>query len=180
MKRINITSYVWALKQLGEETNNLKVFYQNTSLWLSLILENPKIIDYLSDLDLPLQERRDLIKEVDNNSSLFNNFLFLLLDERKIRYLKEILSKFLKLVNKEKGIIEGEVYTTIVLQSTQLEKIEQGLSKKIGKEVKLRPILDKEIVGGIKVVLEEKIWDYTLSNQIKELAKEMIIKQGEN
>jgi F0F1-type ATP synthase delta subunit len=45
--------------------------------------------------------------------------------------------------------------------------------------VNLKNIIDKEIIGGIKVVVEDDVWDYTIENQIKELTLKLIKEQGE-
>jgi len=48
------------------------------------------------------------------------------------------------------------------------------MSKKLDTNVYLKNIIDKEIIGGIKVVVEDDVWDYTIASQIRDLAMKII------
>ena len=85
----------------------------------------------------------------------------------------------MKRINKEKGILNGVIYTTELLESNQTKQIEEAMSKKLDIKVQLTNLQDKEIIGGIKVVVEDDVWDYTIASQIKELTMKLIKEQGE-
>jgi F-type H+-transporting ATPase subunit delta len=101
-------------------------------------------------------EKHNLVNEITEDD-LFRKFIYVVIDEKRSKQLGFILEKFVKRINKEKGILNGIIYTTEKLDSDQVKQIEQGLSKKLDSKVNLKNIIDKEIIGGIKVVVEDDV-----------------------
>jgi F-type H+-transporting ATPase subunit delta len=178
MLNFKSSSYVQALYELGVENNSIDLFYEEANKWIDLINENNSLLSYLADISVEKSEKHNLINEITEDD-LFRKFIYVVIDEKRSKGLKLILDKFVKRINKERGILNGTIYTTEQIDSEQIKQIENGLSKKLDAKVHLRNIIDKEIIGGIKVVVEDDVWDYTISSQIKELTLKIIKEQGE-
>lgn len=174
---INTTSYVTALYELGVEKNSTKLYYEISRKLLELIDLNPKLINYLGDIQVILKEKKNLINEITQDKT-FRKFLYVIIEGNKIRGLRVILQKFIKAVNNSKGIIEGVIYTINKLDVESVKKIEGTMSNKLEKNIHLSNVIDEEIIGGIKVELDGQVWDYSLRNQVNELAFELINKKG--
>jgi ATP synthase F1 delta subunit len=121
-----------------------------------LIKENQNLLRYFSDISINKEEKHELINEVSKDD-LFRKFIYVLIDEKRSKGLNIVLTKFIKRINKDKGILDGIIYTTDLLETTQVKKIEEAMSKKIDVKVLLTNIQDKEIIGGIKVVVEDDV-----------------------
>ena len=178
MKNFKSSSYVQALYDLGVETNSIDVLYETSKTWLELISQNMNFLSYLSDVSVDRKEKNELISKLTDNQ-LFRDFVNVVMDDKNIKGLRIILNKFVKRINKEKGILNGTIYTTEKIDSSQVKQIEEAMSKKLNTNVNLSNIIDQEIIGGIKVVIEDDVWDYSIASQIKELSIKIIEERGE-
>ena len=72
------------------------------------------------------------------------------------------------------GILEGVVYVVNVLDTDTLNEIEKAVSQKEGKKVLLNQKLDTSLLGGIKVVIGDRVYDGSLKNKINSLQSELL------
>jgi len=94
------------------------------------------------------------------------NFIRVLAENGRLGLLPEIREQFDALRNEREGLIEAEVVSAFELSGPQLADLVQRLEKKTGKKVKARVQLDKELIGGIKVVLGDKVIDGSARAQL--------------
>ena len=88
---------------------------------------------------------------------------------------EEILNALEKIVNKENSVIKAKVTTEMKLQTDVTKEIEEFIKKKYkAKEVILEEKVDKKILGGVKIEIEDDIIDVTLRNKIKQLQNYLI------
>ena len=57
----------------------------------------------------------------------------------------------------------------------QIERIEEGIAKKLGHKVELKNVIDERLIGGVRVVIHDHVYDgsikyklETLQNNLKE------------
>ena len=71
------------------------------------------------------------------------------------------------------GITRGIVFSRFPLDKVDLEKIESSFEDKY-KKVKLKNIIDYSLIGGIKVTLDGKVYDYSLKNRLDSLGATLL------
>jgi F-type H+-transporting ATPase subunit delta len=94
------------------------------------------------------------------------NFIRVLAENGRLDLLPEISTQFHALRNEREGVIEAEVVSAFELSKAQLADLVQRLEKKTGRKVKAKVQLDKELIGGIKVVLGDKVIDGSARAQL--------------
>jgi len=94
------------------------------------------------------------------------NFVRVLAENGRLDLLPEIRTQFHALRNEREGVIEAEVVSAFELSGAQLADLVQRLEKKTGRKVKAKVQLDKELIGGIKVVLGDKVIDGSVRAQL--------------
>jgi F-type H+-transporting ATPase subunit delta len=97
------------------------------------------------------------------------NFIRVLAENGRLDLLPEIRTQFHALRNEREGVIEAEVVSAFELSGAQLADLVQRLEKKTGRKVKAKVQLDKELIGGIKVVLGDKVIDGSARAQLSAL-----------
>lgn len=163
-----MNSYSKALYELGKENNELDIFVNYAKIFSSLLKSDLTIFSFFNNINITEKDKEKVIKNLfKSKNNVFQNFIFLLIKERKFKNIIEIFDVFIKQYNNEKNILNGLVYTTKELKKETLKKIESSFSKKLGKKVYLENLIDKELIAGISVQIENKIW----SNNIKENLK---------
>ena len=94
------------------------------------------------------------------------NFVRVLAENGRLDVLTEIHAQYEALKNEREGVVEAEVYTAFELRPAQVTDLVSRLEKSTGRKVKARVSLDKALIGGVKVVIGDKVIDGSARAQL--------------
>ena len=94
------------------------------------------------------------------------NFVRVLARNDRLRLFPEIRTQFEALKNEREGVVEADVYSAFELSEAQLADLVQRLEKKTGRKVRTRVNIDRELIGGVKIVLGDKVIDASARAQL--------------
>jgi F-type H+-transporting ATPase subunit delta len=94
------------------------------------------------------------------------NFVRLLAENGRLELLPLIRDQYEALKNEREGVVEAEVQSAFDLSEAQVSDLVARLEKKTGRKVRARVTLDKELIGGIRVVLGDKVIDGSARAQL--------------
>jgi F-type H+-transporting ATPase subunit delta len=94
------------------------------------------------------------------------NFVRVLAENGRLDVLAEIRAQYEVLKNEREGVVEAEVYTAFELTRAQVADLVSRLEKKTGRKVKARVSVDKSLIGGVKVVIGDKVIDGSARAQL--------------
>ena len=77
------------------------------------------------------------------------NFFLLLIEKRRIFFVKKILDSFLKLCSINRGEIKASLISSKELSSAELEKVGKELSSSMGSTIKFDYKVDNELIDGL-------------------------------
>jgi len=97
------------------------------------------------------------------------NFLRVLAQNDRLALLPEIREQFEVLKNEREGVLEAEVQSAFELSDAQLKDIVQRLEKKTGRKVRAHVSVDRELIGGVRIVLGDKVIDGSARAQLAAL-----------
>jgi F-type H+-transporting ATPase subunit delta len=117
-----------------------------------------------------------LLKEKELNSQVLKNFLEILLKNNQLKTLKRIFVELEKLYKQELNIIEVKVFSPEKLDGRILSSLKKEISQKYKSErIIINEVLDKNLIGGLKIQIEDEIIDASLKNLLFKLEKSLII-----
>ena len=167
------------------------LFSRYATALLSLAKEEKKIKDYkdaLNDLDVFLKENNEVQKYLESHLvkdeakyevvykmtkefklKSLASFLKVLIKKHRIHYFSKIKQEYLNLANAELGILEGILYSATSLTKEEKEKVEKAISKRMQKPVELRLIVDSHLLGGVKVIVNDHIFDGSLLGRLNQM-----------
>jgi F-type H+-transporting ATPase subunit delta len=99
-------------------------------------------------------------------SSEGENFVRVLAQSGRLDVLAEIRTQFEALRNEREGVVEAQLVSAHPLNETQLADLVGLLEKKTGRKVKASVSVDAELLGGVKVVLGDKVIDGSARAQL--------------
>ncbi|KKQ40594.1 MAG: ATP synthase subunit delta [Candidatus Magasanikbacteria bacterium GW2011_GWA2_37_8] len=99
-----------------------------------------------------------------------HQFVLLLVKYHKLKQGALIIAEFEKYAKKKSGIIELEITSARKLSDTTLNHIK----KIFGEQVESIEKIDGEILGGVKIKMEDKILDASLKTQLLNLKQNLI------
>lgn len=168
------SSYGLALFEIAKEEDRLKEFKQD----LEFIQEalDQSHLKFFNQKMISQEDRIALLEKCfkENVQPMVLNFLKLLVVKGRMTNLFEIIKEYKELYNSALGIVEGIVFSTSILSEDQIKGIETAVSKKEGKKVLLTSKIDESLIGGIKVVIEDHVYDGSIKNKITSLQSELL------
>jgi F-type H+-transporting ATPase subunit delta len=94
------------------------------------------------------------------------NFVRVLAENGRLDVLPEIRVQYEALKNEREGTVEAEVYTAFEMEPAQIADLVSRLEKKTGRKVKARVSVDKSLIGGVKIVIGDKVIDGSARAQL--------------
>jgi len=149
-----------------------------------------KTTEELSSISVVLSESKDLNNLLSNPlvsnilkkeiiQSLFKsqvndfivNFLFVLVDRRRINYLISVIDKYLELAYQIESTTIAEVYSAVDLSDSQQESLVEQL-KRMTKTNKVKLVVSKNpsLIGGFIIKIGSKIIDASLLGKLNKIS----------
>ncbi|MEO8145975.1 MAG: F0F1 ATP synthase subunit delta [Betaproteobacteria bacterium] len=94
------------------------------------------------------------------------NFVRVLAENGRLDVLAEIRAQYEVLKNEREGVVEAEVYTAFEMDQAQVADLVARLEKKTGRKVRARVSVDKSLIGGVKIVIGDKVIDGSARAQL--------------
>lgn len=169
--------YAEALFDLAKDTDAIKV-YQEDMLKVQEVFNDASLVQFFSHVALSDEIKNDVMKKAFEGQiqDYIYNFLLLLIKKRRINVIVGICQEFQQLCNDYQGIKVGKIYSAYPLSQDDITKIEKAMSQKENKKVKLDVVIDSRLMGGIKVDINNHVYDDTLSNKLESLKQELLRK----
>lgn len=114
----------------------------------------------------------EVTKNIDKSDlkNVLEQFTLILFREGKIKQVDEIIAEFIKHNKQQAGEIDIEITSARPLTAKLVSEIKKAFGTKVGATEKINP----ELIGGIKVKTENKIFDASLQKQLKLLKQSLI------
>lgn len=169
--------YGKALFELAVERDKEQEIYQELMTLRSIYQEIPDLGFILSDARLEPYEKDIIFKEVVQAfDGIFADFLRVVYDYHRMDDIPLIIDEYEHRMNEHHQTVLGRVVTAIPLQSDQLLKIEQAVSKEMGyAKAFLVNEIDPEVIGGFFVEANHQVMDGTVRTQIKKLYQNLVV-----
>ena len=138
---------------------------------LALVAQDERVQRAVADPNLANAQVAGLFISVLSGklSGEAENFLRVLAENKRIELLSEIRSQFEALKNERQGVVEAEVHSAFELTESQLAELVQRLEKRTGRKVRTQVRIDRALIGGVKVVLGDKVIDGSARAQLAAL-----------
>lgn len=168
--------YAVALFDLANEKQEQKKYHTATRLVLDVLVDNEDLIKVLNSTRLDRENKKEIIEKTFKKDvpAFMLNAMLLMIDNNSFNIAIDNFKALNKMFNDHFKIAQGTIYTTVLLPKTQVAKIEKAMEAKLKMSVELVNKIDHEIIGGIKVVIGDKVFDMTVSSQIEELTHKLM------
>lgn len=143
--------YADALFELAVEDNALDTVAEEIEAVSGIMKENADFLKLLSAPTVSDEDKKSMLSKAFEGkiSDVVFNFINVLCDNGRIKYLIAISQQFKEMYNEKNGILEVTVTTTIPLSENLRKKLILKLEKISSKKIRLVEKIDTSIMGGI-------------------------------
>ncbi len=138
-----------------------------TSADLRNVLTNPAV---------PPARKRALLERLGQPLGLNRialNFLFVLVDHRRIGLFDQVLASFDAIVDERLGIVRADVATPAALNDSERQLMEQALRSLTGKQVRVHYEVDPSLIGGAVTRIGSTVYDGSVREQLRLLKEQL-------
>lgn len=167
--------YATALYDLAIEENKIELWQKQMKVITSVFNENEAFLSIFAQYQITYEEKKEMLKNTlgSMDHSLLN-FLYLLVDCKRMNQIINIAESFQILCNQSKNVCVGVLFSARPLNQEQIRQIEEVMSKEKGQTIELINQIDSSLISGIKVKIEDEVWDASLKNRIHSLKNELM------
>ena len=169
--------YSRALFEVAKETNDLEKIEKDIQNFQFLLDNNSEIKNFIHNPTQSKENQNNAIKllsEKLNFSKSLKNFMFLLIERRRIFFVEKIIDSFLSLCSRKRGEVKAALISSKELSETEIEKISKDLSSSMGSTIKFDYKVDKDLIGGLKLQLGSFMIDTSIKNKLKKYEQMML------
>ncbi|MGC9342712.1 MAG: ATP synthase F1 subunit delta [Bacteroidales bacterium] len=146
---------------------------------VKLLQTSLKVTGFQEFLESPIiktSEKKKLIDSVFEKefNKLTYIFLNLILKNKREHYLRDILRNFIDLYKEEHGIKQAKLTMSSSVSNEYQQKFISLLEKAFNAKIELEEFVDKDLIGGFILKVEDQQFDASVKTQLKRVKKKLL------
>lgn len=165
--------YAEALISYAQSLDSLKECNDSLSSISTTLSQSEDLQTFLLNPLTNRSMKKEVLKNIFVNQidNFIMNFLFLLVDRRRISFLETIISKYFDLIYSLESVLIAEIYSAIELTENQQENLINKIkSLTNSNEIKLILKKDPNLIGGFIIKAGSKVIDASISGKLNKMS----------
>lgn len=142
---------------------------------LSAVCQSENVTKIIASPSITSQQQSEMLVEVcgDVLSEKGRNFVTVLAENKRLRLLPQIQQLFADLKANQERTVDVEISTAFTLGEDIQQKLDDALSKKLERDIRVSTVVDKNLLGGILVRAGDIVIDGSVRGRLAKLAESM-------
>jgi len=168
--------YATGLFAAGDSRGELDSLYDEAESLLAYLRQERGLLSFLTAPQIKEEDKEQVVRDsfAARVSPTFLSFLLLLVAKHRIGYLDAILDHFIGQVKERRGILLTKVFSALPLTGDERDRLVAKLQKKTGKQIELTVVEDPALIGGLMVILGNRVIDYSIRHYLRELRDQLL------
>lgn len=168
--------YAKSLIDLAVEQNKLDLIYADMLAFNTTLDANPALVVLFKSPIVQGEKKWIVVKQIFASS--FNattiSFLELVIRKKREYYLPDIANAFIGLYNDINKITTAKVTTAVAVSDAVINEVRAFIEKQTGKKVILETAINADIIGGLVIQMEDKLYDASISGKLRKAKHELL------
>ena len=134
---------------------------------------NEELKFFMSNPVVPDSAKKDTVVRIFSEDGLnpaFKNFIFLLIDKKRLLLIPEISGEYARLKNKYRNGIVITAWSQEALDGERLDRIREKYRIQYGaSSAEIVNIVDTSLIGGVRIKIGDTLIDDSVSGRLKDL-----------
>ena len=167
--------YAAAMIDLAEKQDLLDTVETNLYLIKNVVDTSPEFREFIDHPLINVKDKKEVLENIfkENILPCTMNLIRLLADNKRLYLLGIIAGYYNKILCKKRNIDTAEVITAISIDETTINKVKEKLEKMFDKQIKIKLSVDKEIIAGMIVKIDDKIIDGSIKTKFENMKKQL-------
>jgi len=147
---------------------------EGTAGWLdalAAVAGNAQLLQFAENPKVGNQQVFDVVTDVARVQlpAPAQNFLRMVIENGRLAALPEVARQFREMKNAQSGASDAVVYSAFPIPADQLGLVEQALEKRFGRKLNLTVQEDRDLIGGIRVVVGDEVLDTSVRARLEQM-----------
>lgn len=166
--------YANAIFALAKSNNNIDNWLENLAD-LSMVAKSKGFINLIDNPKIASSVIIDtLVSFVKSPNKLLNKFLITLRENGRLVLLSDIFLLFEKMAQDEQNMSKAIIQSAYPMSDRDKVELEQLLSKKYNRKIIASVEVQPELIGGIKVLINDTVIDASVKSSLNKMAAQII------
>jgi F-type H+-transporting ATPase subunit delta len=144
--------------------------------FVAMTQESADLKNILVSPAVPVAKKKSLIAALGEKvglSTAARNFLYILVDHKRIALLGEILPLFRADMDERQGQVEAHITSAVELNAADRAGLEAAVATKTGKKVRASYQVDPALIGGVVTRVGSTVYDGSVREHLRALRKKL-------
>jgi F-type H+-transporting ATPase subunit delta len=141
-----------------------------------LVASSRELRDVWEAPSIPAEQKRALLDAIVGRAGMsraVRNFVAVLIDHRRIKFLDPIVKEFEQELNRRMGFVEAQITSARELGQPERSALEAQVARLTGQKVRALYAQDGSILGGAIVQVGSTIYDGSVKGQLERIREAM-------
>jgi len=166
--------YARAIFELARDEAQVDAWHQRL-LVVRDVLANPEARTVLANPSISAQRRQEAATALleDRVGRQGVNLAKLLIGANRLDEVDGIVEEYVRLADDAAGRVRATAITAIPLSGADAANLVEGLSNKLGREVRLHTSVDPAIIGGLVLQIGDRVIDSSVATRLQQLRQQL-------
>jgi F-type H+-transporting ATPase subunit delta len=166
--------YAEALYEAAKDAGTLDQVSAELLALREIISRSPKLELMLVSPTVSFGDKRKVIESTFKKfTPITRNFLSVVVERKRAAILDTVVTEFQDHANRMAGIASVQVKSAEPLEDAERQKLKSMLTKRLNKKIDLHELVHPELLGGLVLQHEDKVWDASVIHKVRRMVKEM-------
>ena len=175
-RRSNIKNLAAALLVVAKEIDAVDEVQRSIKLVIKLLKKDAQFRAFMQSKRFTIEQKTEVIKFglQDVCNPLIQELLIIEIDQNPTILMRDLSYIFDAMVKDELNIVPVEAHVADELSVDELAYLQKTLEESIGKDTELDLKIDPNLLGGIKLRIENTFLDASIKNKMDNLRRELL------
>jgi len=168
--------YAKSLIDLAVAQNKLDLIYADMLVFQTTLDANPALVVLFKSPIVQGDKKLAVVNKIFAAS--FNpitiSFLEIVIRKKREYYLPDMATAFIGIYNDINNITSAKVTTAVAVSDTVINEVKAFIEKQTGKKVILETAVNADIIGGLVIQMEDKLYDSSISGKLRKAKQELL------
>ena len=166
-----IKKYALSLYQVGKKENALDEIQKGIHVVNSLYKSSNTFRYFLLTKKITDNDKKVVLSNIlkEHCSTYVLELISIIIEKGDIKSLNAIINRFFIVLHNESDIIPVKVITSSALNDSEMQILINNIESKLNKKVSAKNEVDPDIIGGVKLMIGNKVVDGSISHQLRKI-----------
>jgi F-type H+-transporting ATPase subunit delta len=165
--------YARAVFELATEEGQVEDWGRRLAA-VNALLSDEGVAAVLTNPTIPIGHRMELVSaaphELDPEAT---NLARLLIESNRVGDIGGVVEEYETLADAAAGRVRATVTTAVELPPEERERLAEQLSQRLGKEIRIKAVVDTLILGGLKLQYGDRLIDASVATKLQQLRRQL-------